>query len=176
MRGRWGPRSKDSRECRVLNRYIRWPVGQEPEYEADPRHTQVISKELGLVNGASVTSPIVKRDLHNDGELKGDAVSTFRSLTMRDSYLGHDRYDIQNAITELATGMKTPTNEDMVSLKRLARYLNGKPRCVQTFRRQSGRDESTGEWATCRSLLLTVDVDSHWAGDKRTRKSTLCVW
>ena len=43
MRGRLGPRPKDSRECRVLNRYIRWPVGQEPEYEADPRHAQVIS-------------------------------------------------------------------------------------------------------------------------------------
>ena len=84
-------------------------MGQEPEYEADPRHAQVISKELGLVNGATVTSPIVKRDLHNDGELKGADVRRFRSLTMRGSYLGHDRYDIQNAIKELATGMKTPT-------------------------------------------------------------------
>ena len=87
-----------------------------------------------------VTRPIVRRDLHNDGELKGADVRRFRSLTMRGSYLGHDRYDIQNASKELATGMKTPANEDMVSLKRLARYLNGKPRCVQTFRRQSGRN------------------------------------
>ena len=56
----------------------------------------------------------MKYDLHNDGELKG--ADRFRSLTMRGSYLGHDRYDIQNAIKEFATGMKTPTNEDMVSL------------------------------------------------------------
>ena len=135
---------------------------------------------MGLVSGATVTSPIVKRDLHNDGELKGTDVRTSRSLAMRGSYLGHDRYDIQNAIKELATGMKTPTNEDMVSLKRLARYLNGKLRCVQTFRRQSGRDP--GPQVSERSLAagpgsiaLTVDVDSDWAGDKRTRTSTLCV-
>ena len=78
----------------------------------------------------------MKRDLHNDAELKGDAVRTFRRLTMRGSYLGQDRYDLQFAIKELASGMKTPTEEDMVGFKRLGRYLNGKPRCVQTFRRQ----------------------------------------
>ena len=96
---------------------------------------------------------------------------------MRGSYLGHDRYDIQNAIKEFATGMKTPTNEDMVSLKCLARYLNGKPRCVQTIRRQSGGDDEH-KWVSVRlprSIALTVDVDSDWAGDKRTRKSTLSV-
>ena len=124
MRGRMGPRSKDSRECRVLNRYIRWPEGRDPEYEADPRHAQLISKTLGL-SSKEVTSPVVKRDLRNDGELKGEAIRTFRSVAMRGSYLGQDRYDLQLATKELATGMKTPTDEDMVSLKRLGRYLNG---------------------------------------------------
>ena len=52
-----------------------------------------------------MTSPVVERDLHNDGELKGEAVRTFRSLTMRVSYLGQDRYDLQFAIKDLATGM-----------------------------------------------------------------------
>ena len=109
-----------------------------------------------------MTSPVVKRDLHNDGELKVKDGTTFRSLTMRGSYLGHDRYDIQNAIKELATGMKTPTNEDMVSLKRFARYLNGNPRCVQTFRRQSGGGDEH-RWVSDRlplSIALTVDFDS----------------
>ena len=74
--------------------------------------------------------------------------------------------------------MKTPTNEDMVSLKRLARYLNGKPRCDQIFR-QSGGDDESHKWVSDRlpprSIAVTVDVDSDWAGDKRTRKSTLSV-
>ena len=94
---------------------------------------------------------------------------------MRGSYLGQDRYDLQFAIKELASGMKAPTEEDMVSLKRLGRYLNVKPRCVQTFRRQSQVSERSLADDASRQIALTVDVDSDWVGDKRTRKSTLCV-
>ena len=101
------------------------------------RHAQVIAKELNLEGGKSVTSPIVKYDVHNDGELKGADVKIFRSLTMRGAYLAMDRYDIQHATKELATEMQTPTNEGVVRLKRLARYLNGALRLVQKFKRQS---------------------------------------
>ena len=92
---------------------------------------------------------------------------------MTAAYLSMDRYDIQHAAKELATEMKTPTNEGMVRLKRLARYLNGAPRVVQKFQRQS---EHT--WVSDRlprSIDLIIDVDSDWAGDKRMLKSTLCV-
>ena len=82
-KGRLGPRSTDSREIKVLNRYMRWPVEGDPEYEADPRHAQVIAKGLNLEGGMSVTSPIVKYDVHNDGELKGRMLNNSRSLTMR---------------------------------------------------------------------------------------------
>ena len=84
-----------------------------------------------------------------------------------------DKYDIQHTATELATEMKTPTKEGMVRLKRLARYLNGAPRVVQKFKRQSQH-----RWVSDRlprSIDLIIDVDSDWAGEKRMRKSTLCV-
>ena len=125
MRGRMGPRSTDTRECRVLNRYIRWPEGSDPEYEADPRHAQIIAKQLGLEKSSTVTSPIVQYDLKNEKELQAEMVSPYRSLTMRGAYLAQDRYDIQYATKELATEMKAPTEEALVRLKRLARYLNG---------------------------------------------------
>ena len=174
IKGRLGPRSTDQREIKVLNRYMRWSENGDLEYEADPRHAQVIARELNLTGGNSVTSPIVKYDLHNDGELKGADVKKFRSLTMTGAYLGSDRYDIQHATKELATEMKTPTQEGMVRLKRLARYLNGAPRLVQTFRRQSEQLQ-VGDRLKQRSIDLIVDVDSDWAGDRRHRKSTLCV-
>ena len=120
-----------------------------------------------------MTSPIVKYDVHNDGELKGADVKKYRSLTMTAAYLSMDRYDIQHTAKELATEMKIPTNEGMVRLKRLARYLNGAPRVVQKFKRQSEH-----RWVSDRlprSIDLIIDVDSDWAGDKRMRKSTLCV-
>ena len=53
-KGRLGPRSTDQREIKVLNRYMRWSEGGDPEYEADPRHAQVIAKELNLEGGKSV--------------------------------------------------------------------------------------------------------------------------
>ena len=93
----------DSREIKVLNRYMRWPVGGDIDY---PRHAQVIARELNLEGGKSVTSPAVKYDIHNDGELKGADVKKYRSLTMTTAYLSMDRYDIQHAAKELATEMK----------------------------------------------------------------------
>ena len=45
----------------------------------------------------------------------------------------------------------------------MGRYLKGAPRCVQKRKRQSNINE------------LTVDVDSDWAGDRASRKSTLCI-
>ena len=58
--------------------------------------------------------------------------------------------------------MKIPTNEGIVRLKRLARYLKAPPRVVQKYKRSNATE-------------LTVDVDSDWAGDKVQRKSTLCI-
>ena len=103
-----------------------------------------------------MTSPIVKRDVHNDGELPSAQVTTYRSLTMRGAYLAQGRYDIQ------PTEMKTSTNEGMVRLKCLARYLKAAPCVVQRYTR-------------CNATELTVDVDSDGAGDKVQRKSTLCI-
>ena len=135
MRGRLGPRRDDTREISVLNRYIRWPVHGDPEYEADPRHAQLIIESLELNQSKEVNSPIGKRDVNNDGELDSALVTTFRSLTMRGSYLAHDRYDLQHAVKELATEMKTSTNEGWTRLKRMGRYLRGAPCCVQRYRR-----------------------------------------
>ena len=60
----------------------------------------------------------------------------------------------------------------MVRFKRLARYMNGAPRLVPKFKRQSEH-----RWVSDRlprSIDLVLD-DSDWAGDKRARKSTLCI-
>ena len=81
---------------------MKWPVEGDIEYEADPRHAQVIAREFSFEGGKSVTSPIVKYDLHNDGELKGADVKRYRSLTMTAAYLAMDRHDIQHTAKELS--------------------------------------------------------------------------
>ena len=78
----------------------------------------------------------------------------------RANYLSPDRPDIAFVVKELARAMSSPTRGDWERLKRLARYLKGRPRVVKIFKWQ--RPSST----------LSIYTDADWAGDKRDRKST----
>ena len=56
--------------------------------------------------------------------------------------------------------MAKPNNADWQKLKRLGRYLKGKPRLVIKY-----------SWQKIENMV-TANSDSDWAGDKKTRKST----
>ena len=56
--------------------------------------------------------------------------------------------------------MSSPTQGDWHRLKRLARYLKGRPRVIKKFRWQRPTD------------TLSIYTDANWAGDKSDRKST----
>ena len=56
--------------------------------------------------------------------------------------------------------MSSPSQGDWDRLKRLARYLKGKPRVIKRFKWQRPTD------------TLSIYTDADWAGDKRDRKST----
>ena len=75
---------------------------------------------------------------------------------MRLSYLAQDRLDLAETAKHLAQRM----SEHFVPLKRAARYLVGKPIASLRFRRQKHVDK------------ITVFVDSDFAGDPVSRKST----
>ena len=50
-----GPDTQDNQQVQILNRIVSWtPEGL--EYEADPRHVELIVKELGLENAKGVQS------------------------------------------------------------------------------------------------------------------------
>ena len=71
-----------------------------------------------------------------------------------------DRPDIQYPTKEVCRGMADPDRGDLKKLKRLARYLKGKPRTVSVFRYQGRMEEFEGF------------SDSDWAGCRRTARST----
>ena len=79
---------------------------------------------------------------------------------MRLSYLAQDRLDLAETSTHLAQRMSEPREFDFVPLKRAARYLVVKPTVALRFRRQEHADK------------ITVLVDSDFAGDPVSRKST----
>ena len=73
--------------------------------------------------------------------------------------MSQDRPDVQVAARLVARNMSTPKEHDFMILKRVARYLVGKPRLVQTF-----------AWQDLPNIVDCY-TDSDWAGDKVNRKS-----
>ena len=61
------------------------------------------------------------------------------------NYLGQDRTDIANTDKELSKDMSSPDTDSMAKLKRLGRYLKGRPRYVTTYPYQGPVDRIT-EW------------------------------
>ena len=79
----------------------------------------------------SVVTPGVKEDsVSDDTPLEPSMSSLYRSLTMRINYLAQDRADLQYAGKELARAMAAPTVSAWNKLKRVGRYLVGRPRMV----------------------------------------------
>ena len=91
--------------------------------------------------------------------------SQYRALTARCNYISLDRPDISFTVREFAPRIAKPTVGDWQRLKRLGRYLLGKPRLQQLY-----------NWQSTQSTL-TTHTDADWAGCRETRKSTsgVCI-
>ena len=93
-------------------------------------------------------------------KLSHEQATEYRSLGARANYLANDRMDIQFAVKEICRSMSDPTIGDRRKLKRLARYLVGRPRLVSEYEFQMRCDHLDGF------------SDSNWAGCRKTGKST----
>ena len=66
-------------------------------------------------------------------KLAQTTASTFRSATMRASYMSINRVDVQQAVKEVARFMSEPNEGAWSMLKRLVRYLVRHGRLVQVI-------------------------------------------
>ena len=94
----------------------------------------------------------------DDVELVPKEASLFRAISARINFLAQDRSDLQFASKECSRRMSSPRVRDWLLLKRIGRYLAGKPRAVMTY-----------YWQDAPSSI-SVYADSDWAGCKDTRK------
>ena len=92
-----------------------------------------------------------------------DRASTFRSATMRASYMSINRVDVQQTVKEVALFMAEANEGAWTMPKRLVRYLVGHGRLVQVISEQRY------------VKAPRVDTDSDYAGCVLTRKSTTCT-
>ena len=158
-----GSREEEEKEGRVLNRIVRL-TAKGWEYEADQRHAEILIEALKLKEARSVGTPGEDEKDHeeeeNKEELGPEDATRYRALAARANYLALDRPDVQYAVKEICRSMSKPTVGGKKKLKRLGRYLIGKPRMVSRF-----------DWRGEESEVETFG-DSNWAGCKTTGRST----
>ena len=116
-----------------LHRVISWtPKGF--SWEADPKYARLLVEEFGLKGCKGVDNPASKDtgkgDRHVDKALDEKTAASFRRLAGTALYLSLDRPSIQYAMSEISSGMASPTHLHMLRLKRLCRYLAKYPREV----------------------------------------------
>ena len=69
----------------------------------------------------------------NEAPLGPKETTLYRMVAARANYLSADRIDIQYATKECCRGMAVPLVHHLSGLKRLARYLVGRPRMVWKY-------------------------------------------
>ena len=101
---------------------------------------------------------MVDDDAIDSQALTGGDVTRYRALVVRISYLSQDRPDLKFAAMQVCCAMANPTVRDSEPVKRIGRYLAGRPRAKCWFRWQQ-----SGE--------LEAYSDADWGDDKATRRS-----
>ena len=159
-----GAGEEDQRELAILNRVVTWSDIEGVGYEVDPRHVEIIFKQFQLEDVKPVSTFGTREEARTsedqDVVLGDKEVIRYRALVARCNYLSPDRFDIAYIVKDLVKATSTPRKGDLQRLKRLARYLKGKPRSVMKY-----------GWQNTQSIA-TAYSDADWAGCRDTRKST----
>ena len=165
--GYMGMEESDDSHITVLNRLITLDKRTGAiSFEADPRHAEMIIRQLGLESARAVATPNEKKKLADVLASNGlppvskERATFYRSLVMRAQFLAQDRADLNEAVKCLTRHMQNPTEQDLSDLKRLGRYLKSRPRVTTWFEPQKTPQK------------LTVFCDSDHAGCLLTRRST----
>ena len=146
------------------------PSGSRNQIEIDTelRRREILPAQMNLdgKNVKSVATPAMKMQEWTPQmltKIDKDRASTFRSATMRASYMSINCVDVQQAVKEVACVMAEPSEGAWSMLKRLVRYLVDHGRLVQVISEQ--------RYVKARR----VDIDSDYAGCVLARGSTTCA-
>ena len=92
-------------------------------YLHDPRHIDVLVKDLGLGQGNSVQTPATHVVTEEEPEMLDQVQrSKYRSQVARCLFFSEDRADITFIVNELCQRMSNSTQQSLAKLKRLVRF------------------------------------------------------
>ena len=130
------------------------------EYQADPKHAKLIIKAMALNFGSRSVESLIEREMFDEEaekELNKEDASKFRQVAARLNYLAVDRPDLQFPTKEICRGMAKPQQKHLGMLKRIARYLVGRPVVKLHFESCEEKEFQT----------IVGYSDSDWAGASR---------
>ena len=107
----------------------------------------------------TVVPGVCEELVEHEVPLGWDESRLYRPIVARGNYLSQDRPDVRYTVKEVCRKMANPTSGDWARLKKLCRYLAGRPRM-----RQRCIDMEDG--------VIEVFVDADWAGCQKSRTST----
>ena len=149
-------RSAETRQTleRTLREGARWERSTAHILAAIPKK-QFNTKRVGVRQ-----AKLAEKMMNATDTLGPSEATDFRALAARANYLALDRPDIAYATKELCRCFAAPNHRAALALKRLVKYLVGKPRLVWRFFHQP------------QCSTLTTDVDTDVAGCVETRRPT----
>ena len=118
--------------------------------------------DLGLEGAKSVATPgtkVTQEVVTKDGQLPERKHTAFRAVAARANYLAADRPDVQFSCKEICRWMANPTEQGLVALKRVGRFLEGHRSVIFKYPFQEAEKIDTYS-------------DTDWVGCLKTRKST----
>jgi ribonuclease HI len=117
--------------------------------------------ELGLEKSKPTSTPAIREVINEKAiALTPSEHRAFRRHVGRLNYMAGDRPDLKYAIKRLSQSLASPTTQDFIALKRVIRYVIGRPSVNIVCDLTSAPTE------------ITVHVDSDWAGCPTSRRST----
>ena len=100
----FGPGKEDQRQIKILNRVVIWHDTDGISYEVDPRHVEIIIKQLQLADAKTVMTLGTKEEgktaEDKDVALGDKEATNHRALVARFKYLFPDRPDIAYSVKE----------------------------------------------------------------------------
>ena len=132
--------------------------------ELDQRYVKSLLDAMAMNHGKSMATPGWKGQEGSHVEtdkLDPQEHREFRSGAGICQYMTEQRFDIAFSTKEIMREAAGPTTASKTKLKRIARYVEGRQRCVLNF-----------PWVGKRDDVIHVTVDADLAGDPKTRCST----
>ena len=165
-RGRLGFGPNDVRKIDMLGRVIELTHAG-ITWQGDPRHFDLLQEYFCMDDKTKVLTKNGYEDGPNQVELRETGMSmeeckAFWMIAARFNYMAQDNPWLQFHAKEVCRNMAKPRASDFMKIKRLVRFLKGAGGIKFLYAWQN-EDEACD---------ITVLVDSDWAGNTETRKST----